>query len=172
MDSTVIMHYMYIFERVPVFCIFFPFQFYLDVIGSAIKNPPPNVGEAGSIPGWGRPPGEGNGNPPQYSCLDNPMDRGVWWAIVHAVIRESVTTEWLNNNWHIAGYLTNIYHEMIAKSLLSIHHLIKIQTFLKREKNVFSSDEKSWKNWKKHGFSRSHIWRWELDCKESWTAKN
>ena len=70
MDSTVIMHYMYIFERVPVFCIFFPFQFYLDVIGSAVKNPPPNVGEAGSIPGWGRPPGEGNGNPPQYSCLE------------------------------------------------------------------------------------------------------
>ena len=106
MDSTVIMHYMYIFERVPVFCIFFPFQFYLDVIGSAVKNPPPR--DTVSIPGWGRPPGEGNGNPPQYSCLENRMDRGVWWVIVHAVTRESVTTEWLNNNWHTAGYLTNI----------------------------------------------------------------
>ena len=37
----------------------------------------------GSIPGWGRSPGEGNGNPLQYSCLENPMDRGAWWATVH-----------------------------------------------------------------------------------------
>ena len=40
---------------------------------------------AGSIPGLGQSPGEGNGNPPQYSCLDNPMDRGAWWATVHGV---------------------------------------------------------------------------------------
>ena len=47
--------------------------------GSAVKNPPANagdVGDPGSIPGWGRSPAEGNGNPPQYSCLDNPMGRG------------------------------------------------------------------------------------------------
>ena len=37
------------------------------------------------IPGWGRSPGEGNGNPLQYSCLENPMDRGAWWATVHGV---------------------------------------------------------------------------------------
>ena len=52
------------------------------------KNPPVNVeeaGDAGSIPGLGRSPGEGNGNPLQYSCLDNPMDRGAWWVIVHGV---------------------------------------------------------------------------------------
>ena len=44
-----------------------------------LKNPPANAGDAGdwgSIPGWGRSPGEGNGNPLQYSCLGNPMDRG------------------------------------------------------------------------------------------------
>ena len=48
-----------------------------------VKNPPANVGDtgdAGLIPGWGRSPGEGNGNPFQYSCLENPMDRGAWWA--------------------------------------------------------------------------------------------
>jgi len=39
--------------------------------------------DAGSIPGSGRSPGEGNGNPLQYSCLGNPMDRGAWWATVH-----------------------------------------------------------------------------------------
>ena len=44
-----------------------------------------NAGEQGSIPGSGRSPGEGNGNPLQYSCLENPMDRGDWRATVHAV---------------------------------------------------------------------------------------
>ena len=44
-----------------------------------------DVGDAGSIPGSGRPPGGGHGNPRQYSCLENPMDRGRWWAIIHGV---------------------------------------------------------------------------------------
>ena len=57
-----------------------------------------NAGDAGSIPGSGRSPGEGNGNPLQYSCLGNPMDRGAWWATVHGVTgRESNTTYQLNN---------------------------------------------------------------------------
>ena len=43
--------------------------------GSVVKNPPANAGDAGSIPGSGRSPGEGNGNPLQYSCLENPMGR-------------------------------------------------------------------------------------------------
>ena len=42
-----------------------------------------NAGDLGSIPGSGRSPGEGNGNPLWYSCLENPMDRGAWWATVH-----------------------------------------------------------------------------------------
>ena len=46
-----------------------------------------NAGDPGSIPGSGRSPGEGNGNPLQYSCLENPMDRGVWQATVHGVAR-------------------------------------------------------------------------------------
>ena len=46
-----------------------------------------NAGDLGSIPGSGRSPGEGNGNPLQYSCLENPMDRGAWQAIIHAVTR-------------------------------------------------------------------------------------
>ena len=46
-----------------------------------------NVGDLGSIPGSGRSPGEGNGTPLQYSCLENPMDRGVWWVIVHRVAK-------------------------------------------------------------------------------------
>ena len=50
--------------------------------GSVVKNPPDNAGDAGSIPGLGRSLGKGNGNPFQYSCLENPMDRGTWWATV------------------------------------------------------------------------------------------
>ena len=55
-----------------------------------VKNPPANaanVRETDSIPLWGRYPGEGNGNPLQYSCLENPMDRGAWLATVHGVTR-------------------------------------------------------------------------------------
>ena len=51
----------------------------------AVKNPTANAGnvrDMGLIPGSGRSPGGGNGNPPQYSCLENPMDRGYWWATV------------------------------------------------------------------------------------------
>ena len=46
-----------------------------------------NAGDPGLIPGWGRSPGEGNGNPLQYSFLENPMDRGAWWATVHGVAK-------------------------------------------------------------------------------------
>ena len=46
-----------------------------------------NAGDPGSIPELGRFPGEGNGNPLQYSCLENPMERGAWWATVHGVAR-------------------------------------------------------------------------------------
>ena len=60
--------------------------------GSVIKNLPTKAGDAGSIPGSGRSPGEGNGNPLQYSCLENPMDKGPWWAAVHEVAKESGTT--------------------------------------------------------------------------------
>ena len=55
--------------------------------GSAVKDPPANVGDTSSIPGLGRSLGEGNGNPLQCSCLENPMDRGAWWAIEHEVTK-------------------------------------------------------------------------------------
>ena len=55
--------------------------------GSDIKESACNVGDPGSVPGLGRSPGEGNGNPHQYSCQENPMDRGVWWATVHGITK-------------------------------------------------------------------------------------
>ena len=56
--------------------------------GSVIKYPPANAGDTGSIPGSGISPEEGNGNPLQYSCLGNPMDREAWRATVHGVAQE------------------------------------------------------------------------------------
>ena len=55
--------------------------------GSEVKVSACNAGDLGSIPGLGRSPGEGNGNPLQYSCAENPMDRGAWWATVHGVAK-------------------------------------------------------------------------------------
>ena len=55
--------------------------------GSVVKNPPANAGDMDSVSGLGRSPGEGNGNPVQYLCLGDPMDRGAWWATVHGVAK-------------------------------------------------------------------------------------
>ena len=58
--------------------------------GAVVKNPPLNAGDirdVGLIPGWGRSPGGGHGNPLQYSCLENPQDGGAWLAVVHGVAK-------------------------------------------------------------------------------------
>ena len=59
-----------------------------------VKNPSANAGDirdAGLIPGSGRPPGGGHGNPPQYSFLETPLDRGTWWATVYSVAELDMT---------------------------------------------------------------------------------
>ena len=69
--------------------------------GSVVKNPPMNVRDAGLIPGSGRFPREGNGNPIQCSCLGNPMDREVRWTTVHRVIKtdgHNLVTKQQQNN--------------------------------------------------------------------------
>ena len=58
-----------------------------------VKSLPCNTGDLGLIPGLGSSPRGGHGNPFQYSCLENPMDRGAWWAIVYGVAKELGTTE-------------------------------------------------------------------------------
>ena len=62
-------------------------------VAAVIKTLPANTGDAkdvGSIPGSGRSPGGGRGNPLQYSCLENPMGRGAWWATVHVVAKNEM----------------------------------------------------------------------------------
>ena len=64
---------------------------------SVVKTPPAIAGDVGSYPGLGRSPGEGNGNPLQYSCLRNPKDRGAWWATQRGH-KESDTTKRLSTH--------------------------------------------------------------------------
>ena len=64
-----------------------------------VKNPPANAGDikdTGSIPGLGRSAGAGNGNPLQYSYLENPVDRGAWWATVQSVVKNQTQLERLS----------------------------------------------------------------------------
>ena len=100
----------------------FQSNFYWSIIalgfpgGSDGKKSACNVGNPGLIPGLGRSPGEGNGNPLQYSCLEDPMDRGAWWATVHGV-----TKSWTQQSgWaHTDKYC-------ICKMQWNIHHISKV----------------------------------------------
>ena len=68
--------------------------------GSVVKNPSANAGDVGSIRKLGKSSGEENGNPLQYSCLENTMDRRIWWAIIHGMaesqiqLSDSTATTW------------------------------------------------------------------------------
>ena len=79
-----------------------------------------NTGDPGLIPGLGRSPGEGNGNPLQYSCLENPMDRGAWYATVHGV-----TKSWTR----LSGFTFTVYHRTASLLLHTI--LLMIFKFYK-----------------------------------------
>ena len=76
--------------------------------GSVVKTMPANVGDTGSIPGWGRSPEGGNGNPLQCSCLENPMDRGAWRATVHGVAKSQMLNEWMSTAQHKSSAATKV----------------------------------------------------------------
>ena len=81
-----------------------------------VKNPPANAGDirdAGSVPGLGRCPGEGNGNPLQDSCLENSMDRGAWWATVHGVTKGHIT-----HHHHYCKFITGQINQFFTKRSL------------------------------------------------------
>ena len=94
-----------------------------------------SAGDLGSIPGLGRSPGKGNGNPLQYSCLENPMDRGAWQATVHGVARVRHNFEQLNHHQKCAVREMAIPFGMLLTSiqlfsLLTIPIYLKIQCFI------------------------------------------
>ena len=72
-------------------------------VALVVKNPPANAGnvrDVGSIPGSGRSSGGGHCKPLQYSCLENPMDRGAWWATVHKGAKSQTPLKWLRPSTH------------------------------------------------------------------------
>ena len=96
---------------------------------SVVKNLPSNAGDVGSVPGWGRSPGGGHGNPLQYSWLENPMDGGAWW--VHGVT-ESDRTERLSTqarmpviNWAVNNSYSKIKSEFTYHKLDILFKMIR-----------------------------------------------
>ena len=87
--------------------------------GSVVKNLPADAGDSSSVPGLVRSPGEGNGNPLQYSCLENFMNRGAWWATVHRVAKSQ--TRLSDQRLSIPIKLVKYYEPM----LLQFKKLIK-----------------------------------------------
>ena len=71
-----------------------PCLFRASQVALVVKKSPANAGDVGSIPGWGRSPVEGHGNPLQYSCLENSMDRGACWATFHRVAKSQTRLKW------------------------------------------------------------------------------
>ena len=88
--------------------------------GSEVKASACNAGNLGSIPGLGRSPGEGNGNPLQYSCLENPMDGGAWWATVHWVTKSWTRLHFLlisfNLNYFLRSPISKHSHARVRAS--------------------------------------------------------
>ena len=97
-----------------------------------------HIGDMGSIPGSGSFPGEGNGNPPQYSCLGNPMDRGVWWTTVHGVLRvghdlvtkphhhhhQTYQKTWSNPNSSTVSYFLHFFFVTVFKIFIWLHWVL------------------------------------------------
>ena len=86
--------------------------------GSVVNNLPVNTGDAGSTPGSRRSPGKGNGNPLRYTCLENPTDKGVWWATVHGV-RKRWT--WLSTHSSMQNTTQSIW-QLVHKSSTNRYH--------------------------------------------------
>ena len=113
-----------------------------------IKNPPANAGDirdVGLIPGSGRSLEGGHSNPLQYSCLENPMDRGAWWATVHGVTKSQTRL----SDYHFHFLMTNL--DSILKSITLLTKVCTVKSY---------------------GFFSSHVWIWKLDHKEGWVPKN
>ena len=103
-----------------------------------VKNPPANAGDRGSSLGSGRFPGERNGNPPQYSCLEHPMGREAWWATVYGVAKVSDRTEQQQQQIHGVTCVNgppfpNIFADASTKALASTDWFLKelLKTFKK-----------------------------------------
>ena len=106
--------------------------------GSEVKASAWKVEDLGSIPGSGRSPGEGNGNPLQYSCLENPMERGSLWATVHGVVKS-----WTRPTDFTFTYSVNKYKKK-AMLVLDIIFLVKKYNLFINSSNMYSVYTMCW----------------------------
>ena len=95
------------------------------------KAPACSAGDPGSLPGSGRSPGEGNGNPLQYFCLGNPMDGGSWWAIVHGVSKSQTRLNDFSFNWY-TWWCQERTLSLHGRSSLGTHHCYHLSLFSAR----------------------------------------
>ena len=131
-----------------------------------VKNPSADAGntrDLGSIPGLRRSPGEGNGNPLQYSCLENPTDRGAWQAIVHGASKSQTwLSNWTHTHIYIYTYLSIYLFIFNLKSLLAnpsslVNHFVMLNEISSRDSVDISARAKKKK--KRVMFA---INKWEL----------
>ena len=120
----------------------------LNLSRSVGKESSYNAGDLGSIPGSGRSPGEGNGNPLQYSCLENPMDGGAWRATVHGVarVRHNLATkpfrpgagDFVDKDEGRMALLVGGEHHLMAELLWTIRILVAFQRIIRPPRITFS----------------------------------
>ena len=128
--------------------------------GLAIEQSSCNVGDLGSIPGLGRSPGEGNGYPLQYSCLENSMDRGTWQAIVHGVAKSRT---WLNDfhSTHLSEWISTRRQKISAgEGMEKMEPSCTVDGIVNRNSHYGKHYGDSSKNLKKdcHMIQQFHFW--------------
>ena len=110
-------------------------------MAQVVKNPPASAGDArntGLIPGSGRSLGEGNSNPLEYSCLENSMDRGAWWA--QSMRSQRVGHDWAHKHTHSSSFAVKVYDSMRRKKNISFFFLkLKVVIGLVPEKDGIST---------------------------------
>ena len=139
-----------LFRPSAFFCLFVCFENYLFrsahfLIGASkvalvVKNPPANawgVSDVGSIPGLGRFPGGGNGNPLQYSCLENPMDREAWWATVHGAAKSQAQLSNLAHSTY-THFFIGLFVFLLLSRMSCLHTLQMNYLSVPSSANTFS----------------------------------
>ena len=142
--------------------------------GAVVKNLPANAGDTkdmGLIPGSGRSPGVGNGNPLQYPCLENSQDRGAWWAILHGVAKSwTRLRDWvcsMHKHTHIRAWTevrSNRDKTYLRPGIKTRDLPVSLAVFFLLL--LFALKLKSWlDNWKPWlWLSETHLWGWPHEC--------
>ena len=155
-----------------------------------VKNPPAKAGDirdSGLIPGSGRSPGGGHGNPLQYSCLDNPMDREAWWATVLWVAKSQTQLKWLSRHASscvekgqklISGEISQLRNT--CENCQKVHGALRPEPLEKQWKDMwrFGMGRGRHRAWKEpRGVQGSRTcpvrcgsWAWELGLYSSWPS--